>query len=211
MPTYKINYTRISKTPISVPESDIDTSTAMKLFGRKRLSYGKDLNENFLRLLESLACPQDFGDGGGPEGPHPDLSVAAEPHIFENPVEGQLWFNSTPTKEALYCFNGEVWVPQSKLGEVAANWGVIADGGQIPLPVSPTGATYQYHECAWIVSPYGYPNSIDYMQCFTSASANVTMQYSLESSPDVVGGFANYIIIGIRGNNNLGTLPPIGE
>ena len=204
MPTYKINYTRISKTPISVPESDIDTSTAVKLFGRKRLSYGKDLNENLLRLLESFSCPQDFGVGVTVI--RPDSNAVSEAHIFENPVEGQLWFNSTPTKEALYCYNGTLWVRQGKFGDVAANWGVIANDGQIPLPVSPTGATYTYAECAWIVTPYGYPNSIDYMQCFTDATANVTMEYSLEGSAAVVGGFANYLIIGIRGNLNLGTL-----
>lgn len=201
MASYNIKSTRKSKAEIVIKEGDIDNSLALKLFGRKKLSYGKDLNENLLRLLETFACPQD-GDS-----PIPDKSKASD-NMFDNPVEGQMWYNSTPMKEGLYVFDGASWVPMRKFGDVAANWGVIADGNQIPLPVSPSGRTFSYSECAWIVSPYGYPNSIDYMTCRTSSDATVTMQYSLENDPELIGGFANYLIIGIPGNINGGIVAP---
>lgn len=198
MATYQVNPTRKNEAPISVPETEIDNSVAVKLFGRRKLSYGKDLNENLLRLLETFACPQNNMSAT------PDRSKASD-NMFDNPVVGQLWYNSTPTKEGLFVWDGGAWTEQYKMGDIAANWGIIADGGQIPLPISQNGRTYTYAECSWIVSPYGYPNSIDYMKCSASATAVVTMQYSLQNSADVVGGFANYLIIGIPGNTNLGT------
>lgn len=203
MATYLVKPTNINKPAISVKEGDVDNSTALKLFGRKKLAYGKDLNENLLRLLETFACPAVSVSGGVA----PDTTRASD-NMFDNPVEGQLWWNSTPLSEGLYVFNGAEWVEQRKFGDIAANWGVIAHGAQIPLPVAPNGRTFTYAECAWIVSPYGYPNTIDFMTCRTDSTANVTMQYSLEASSALVGGLANYLIIGIPGNVNQGAVAP---
>lgn len=204
MTVYKVHHTIPSLEPISINEQEIDNSTALTLFGRKRLAYGKELNQNLLRLLESFSCPELASS----DPAVPDLDAAADPTIFANPIPGQMWFNSTPTKELLNVWNGTIWVPQARFGDIAANWGVIASGGQIPLPVSPSGRTYDYSECSWIVSPYGYPNTIDYMQCFTDESANVTMEYSLEGSASIVAGLANYIIVAIPDNVNVGELLP---
>lgn len=197
MTTYKIDYTNSNEPPIQVGEKSIDTSTAIKLFGRRRLGYGQDMNENLLRLLESFSCPEVPASSP----PVPDVGSASG-SMFDTPVKGQLWFNSTPTKEVLCVYDGSVWVAHQKFGDLAANWGIIADGGQIPLPVSPSGRTFSRAECSWIVSPYGYPNTIDYMECKTDATATVTMKYSLENSVDIVGGYANYLIIAIPGNVN---------
>lgn len=199
MTIYKVKATQKDKTPISVNETEIDNSTAVKLFGRRRLSYGQDLNENLLRLLESFSCPELAGSNPV----EPDKTRASD-NMFDHPLEGQLWFNSTPTKEKLYVFNGTIWVEQRKFGDLAANWGVIAHGAQIPLPVSHTGQTYTYAECSWIVSPFGYPNAIDYMSCRTDGNGVVTMEYSLENDAAILPGFANYLIIGIPGNINRG-------
>lgn len=199
MTTYNVKFTDRAKSAIAVPETEIDTSTALKLLGRKRVAYGSDLNENLLRLLESFACPQDTSPT-----PQPDTSQATD-NMFDNPVEGQLWYNSTPTKEALYVYTGSQWLVQYTFGDIAANWGLIADGGQILTPVAPNGRTFTYNECCWIVSPYGYPNTIDYMQCYTDDNGVVTMKYSLEGDATIIGGYANYLIIGIPGNVNLGT------
>lgn len=201
MATYDINFTNVSKPPVEVPENVIDDSLAVKLFGRKKLAYGQDLNENFLHFLESFACPRD----GNSTTPIPDKSQASGT-MFDNPIEGQLWYDTTPSSEGLYVYDGSNWNSLYKFGEIAANWGVIAHGGQIPLPVSPDGKTYTYAECSWIVTPYGYPNAIDFMSCSTDANAVVTMQYSLENDATLVPGYANFIIVGIPGNVNLGSL-----
>ena len=48
MGTYTVNFTDISKEPISVLEQDVDnTSTDISLFGLIRLRYGEELQENF--------------------------------------------------------------------------------------------------------------------------------------------------------------------
>lgn len=203
MTTYNVKSTRKDVPAISINEGEIDNSIAVKLFGRKKLAYGQDLNENLLRLLETFACPQAVVDGAVV----PDTTQASD-NMFDNPVEGQLWYNSTPLSEGLFVYDGSQWVEQRKFGDVAANWGVIAHGSQIPLPVAPNGRTFTYAECSWIVSPYGYPNSIDYMTCRTDTSANVTMQYSLENDAALIAGYANYLIIGIPGNVNLGSITP---
>jgi hypothetical protein len=210
MATYKVKATRKSKAAISIPENEVDNSTALTLFGRKKLGYGEKLNQNLLQLLESFACP---------EVPNatpirPDVSKTTNGQ-FDNPVEGQLWFNSTPTRETLYYYVGPrsgtdvLWQPIGTFGDIAANWGVIAHGAQIPLPISPSGRTYARSECSWIVSPYGYPNTIDYMVCRTDNDGVVTMQYSLVNDAEIVSGYANYLIIAIPGNVNQGTLSPV--
>lgn len=200
MATYKVNLTDKTKLPINVPEGEIVNDLALKLFGRKKLAYGKDLNENLLRLLESFACPADPFDNNFPD------KTAATDNMFDVPVDGQLWFNKTNI--TLYVYGNGVWIPQRVFGDLAANWGVISHGEQIPLPISPTGRTYTYSECSWIVSPYGYPNAIDFMICNAGSNGVVTMQYSLENDAALIGGYANYLIIGIPGNVNLGAVAP---
>lgn len=205
MATYKVKHTNKNKPAINIPEQDVNSSVAVKLFGRKKLSYGKDLNENLLRLLESFACPQVIGSNP----PVPDVSKATD-NMFENPVNGQLWYNSTSgmNQGLYYYFNGD-WLQFNKMGELAANWGVIYHGAQIPLPISSSGKTYTYSECSWIVSPFGYPNSIDYMSCKTDENAVVKMEFSLENDPTIYNGFVNYLIVAIPGNVNRGTLNPV--
>lgn len=203
MVTYVINYTDNSKTPISVEEKTINQSLPIALFGRERLEYGELMNENILHLLENFACPEDSANPG-----NPDLAIALE-HTLQNPVDGQLWYNST--KELIYLRQDGVWVPLSVYGEVAANYGTIADGNQLPLPVSDTGYVFSYDECSWIVGPFHYPDEIDYMRCYSDTDdSRVTMQYRVVGSGEIVSGLANYMIIGVRGNTNLGN-NPIGE
>lgn len=204
MTIYKVNSTRASIPAISINENDVDDSTAVKLFGRRKVAYGQDLNENLLRLLETYACPEVVNSVPA----RPDPARASGP-VFDNPVEGQLWFNSTPTKEKLHVYNGSEWVEMRKYGDLAANWGVIASGGVIPLPVSHTGRTYGWDEVVFIVSPFGYPFVIDYMTCYASTVGEVTMEYSLVNDPAIVPGLANYLIIGIPGNVNRGANLPL--
>jgi hypothetical protein len=200
MTIYNVKSTNKSKLPIKVPEGEIVNDLAMKLFGRKKLAYGQDLNENLLRLLESFACPADPLDINLPH-----LTQASD-NMFSVATDGQLWFNKTNT--TLYVYGNGVWIPQRSFGDIAANWGVISHGEQIPLPISPSGRTYTYAECSWIVAPYGYPNAIDFMVCNAGSNGIVTMQYSLENDASLIGGYANYLIVGIPGNVNLGAVAP---
>ena len=175
---YIVKFTDKSKTPVTVFENNIDTiSTDIALPGRKKLEYGQDLNANFLHLLENFACP---------EQPNflptsPDFTKISDKDsqgrkLLSNPIEGQLWFNTT--QETLFVFDGADWLALGMAGDIAANWGVIADGETIPQPKNKSGYIFPYSECSWIVSPLKIEGGFRYMQCFTDENAKVTMQYT---------------------------------
>jgi hypothetical protein len=208
MTDYNVKFTRINKQSIELSEKEIDRSLDVTLFGRLRLEYGKDLNENFLHILENFACPEDGSNPG-----NPDLSRSFHQDTFrqflDNPVEGQIWYNIS--NNSLYQWqdvdNNWQWVQLTQFGtEIAANWGHILDGETIPKPVSVSGYEFDYEECSWMVSPFNYPDEISNMQCKTDENANVTMTYRVTSESSDSSGVANYLIVGIRGNNNLGEI-----
>lgn len=71
---YIVNFTdRNNKVPITVYDNTTNTDTSLNFPGRNQTGYGQTIAENFLALLEN------FSSGNAPV----------------NPVEGQLWYNST--------------------------------------------------------------------------------------------------------------------
>ena len=71
---YTVNFTDSeNKTPITVFDNTSSTDTSLVFPGRNVTGYGQIIAENFLALLENFAS-------------------ASEPI---NPVEGQLWYDST--------------------------------------------------------------------------------------------------------------------
>lgn len=200
MANYIVNFTNISATPIEIGEGDINSvSTDISLFGRIRLEYGELLNENLLHVLENYACPEDFAAPG-----NPDLDTAYG-ELLANPTQGQFWYNSTA--KTLCYWTGTQWVPIRGGDDVAANWGSISHGEQIPRPRSSiTGYEFGYDECIWSVAPGAYAGAFSSMRCTTDEQANVTMEYAIQGDSTAYGGVANYLIIGIKGNVNLGSL-----
>jgi hypothetical protein len=204
MTDYSVKYTDKSKTPITVSESNVDNSTTdISLFGRKRLEYGRDMNANFLHILENFACEENPLLPGTPDLTKTSFIADTTKRLLSTPVEGQLWYNIT--QESLFVFNGGSWVALGMVGDIAANWGVIAHGSQLPRPVNQHGYIFNYSECSWIVSPFVFDSTFTYMQCLTDEQANVTMFYNPEGSGTPTYGCANYLIVGIKGNVNLGT------
>ena len=87
---YTIAYTdQANKGTITIEDNTLNTVTDLKIPGRNTTAYGTAISENFLHLLENFAS-------------------ATEP---SNPVEGQLWYDSTPGKEQLKVYNLPDWVP----------------------------------------------------------------------------------------------------
>jgi hypothetical protein len=71
---YTVNFTdNENKTPITVFDNTSSTDTSLTFPGRNVTGYGQIIAENFLALLENFAAPN-------------------QP---VNPVEGQLWYDST--------------------------------------------------------------------------------------------------------------------
>lgn len=208
MTDYNVKFTNKNKAPITISESNVNnSSTDISLFGRKRLEYGRDMNANFLHILENFACEENPLLPGNPDLTKTSFIADTTKRLLSTPVEGQLWYNVT--QESLYVFNGGSWVALGMVGDIAANWGVIAHGSQLPRPVNQHGYIFEYSECSWIVSPFVFDSTFTYMQCLTDEEANVTMFYNPEGSGTPTYGCANYLIVGIKGNVNLGTQLPI--
>jgi hypothetical protein len=64
----------------------------LHLYGNAAPQWGEKFNQNFLRLLENFACP-DNGSGA--------------PADVQVPVRGQLWFNTTIN--TMFVYTGSVW------------------------------------------------------------------------------------------------------
>lgn len=201
MTTYTVNHTDINVQPITIQEQTVDNSTDIELFGRIEIEYGQDLDENILHLLENFACPE--AAGSTIINSHPDYTVNG--NTLTKPSNGQIWYNST--RKVLYYWNNTVWAPLGGRGHYNANWGVIADGQQLPKPINPyTGEVYDYPLCIWAVSPTNIPTAFTYMLCTTDSSANVTMKYRASGSNTLTSGTANFLIISIYGNVNAGNV-----
>ena len=92
--SYTIPYTdQANKGTITIVDNTINQETSLKLPGRNTTAYGSAIAENFLHLLENFAS-------------------ATEP---ATPVEGQLWYDSTPGVEQLKVYDGTNWVPSGNL------------------------------------------------------------------------------------------------
>jgi hypothetical protein len=212
MSNYNVNYTDIETTPIAMQEGTENNSTLdISIFGNTFLEYGQELNENILHLLENFSCPMNFGNLVGNATPDTHSGNGSYNKLLTKPTKGQIWYNSSLKK--LYYWDGTAWRPISTKNDVAANWGIIAHGAQLPKPVSATtGYVFPYSECIWSVSPASFGGTFDYMACSTDAVATVNMRYRLAGSGTLTNGVANYLIIGIRGNTNHGvgfaTTPP---
>jgi len=90
--SYTISFTdSANKGTITVEDGTINSQTSLGLPGRNTTAYGATIAENFLHLLENFAS-------------------TVQP---SNPVEGQLWYDSTLGSENLKVYNGTNWVPAS--------------------------------------------------------------------------------------------------
>lgn len=208
MADYNVRYTDRNMRPINIPEEEVNTDAVdLTLFGRINPEYGEKLDEDLLNLLETFSCPESSTTTAFDDAT-PDLNKTSKTQLH-NPTTGQLWYNSS--RSAVYYWNGTVWWPIPLREYVAANWGSVMDGQQLPKPVSPiTGHVFDYEDCIWSVAPAAFTGKFATITCATDDVANVVMQYRLSGTTTVISGLANYLIIGIRGNFDSGQrIPPI--
>lgn len=204
---YNLEYTDNTKNPIVVNKKTlIQDVLDITLLGKSRKEYGQEFNENILHMLENFSCPEDANNPG-----NPDLDQTYA-NLLEQPTEGQVWYNSTQLR--IYVYDGSGWIATSLLSDIAGNSGIIAHGEYMPKPVSTiTGYEFSYDECSWVVSPFNFPDEVDYMTCYTDSTGLVNSQYRLSHDATITDGYAFYQIIGIRNNNsegdNNGTVPPV--
>lgn len=195
---YIIDFTDSTKEPIVIDETKIDTSTDITLFGRRKLQYGADMNQNLLSLLEHFACPEDSDNPGYP-------NTVLSGGKLSNPTLGQFWYNSTT--QVPYIWNGTFWEGIFTDSSIATNWGILQHGERIPAPIDSQGNTFDYSECVWVVSPFTISNgAFDSYVIETDINGFITCTYTKDLVTTT--GFVNYLIVGIKNNVNKGTLNP---
>jgi hypothetical protein len=190
--TYTVEFTNKTKTPITIDDDTLNSSLGIYLFGQNELAYGQEMQNNLLHLLENFAVTED------PNNPNnPDMSKVFE-SVLASPIEGRLWYNST--RGTLNYYNGTNLQPLAARDDLAANWGLIADGATLPAPISSlTGRVFTLDECVWIISPYNLPDIVEGFNCTTDDNGVVNMKYNVGGTQ--ISGQANYLVIGIAGSN----------
>lgn len=216
--TYKIDFndgtSNPGNNPVEVARATRDTSSVdITLFGRGTFNYGEELSENLLHLLEHFASDEATRPTTTTAQAKRDVVANIRPGTsnwaIKQPVPGQIWANKTTQQLHVLLQNVEKWDALTNSGDVTVNWGVIADGATIPLPVSATGHAYTESECAWIVAPTSYGGSTGSGITYLEISADdrvvrAKQSVSTDPNPPLTSLTASYLIIGIRDNVNSG-------
>lgn len=101
---YNVNYTDSNtKTPVTVYDNTSNTDTSLTFPGRNVTGYGQIIAENFLHLLENFASPTQPA----------------------NPIEGQLWYDSSTG--TLNIYDNISWKSSSGIQKAPSAPSVSAD------------------------------------------------------------------------------------
>lgn len=102
---YNVNYTNPLEPPIQISPGTLDQTTSLNIPGKNFTRYGEIIGENFLHLLENFAY---------------DTAP-------ENPVRGQIWYNTTV--DQIYVYNGTEWFEVNAKIDDIANVYYVAENG----------------------------------------------------------------------------------
>ncbi len=168
---YNVKYTDNTKTPIKVPRRIFVKDIAdITLIGKRTLEYGQEFNETLLHLMESFSCPSAPDDTHNPD---PDSKIYG---LLVNPLEGQLWYNSTT--ECLHVWDGTHWDEFITYNAVHGNSGFINDGEYVPIPTNQFGYYHKIEDCAISVSPYFMNAEVESFECSVDSAGKVTAKYT---------------------------------
>ena len=85
----------------------IQRDTDLTLYGNGAPNWGERFNENFFKLLENFACPEKTGTN--PPEPLSETDFqGVDGRGINNPIQGQLWYNTT--QERLFLYTGTTWI-----------------------------------------------------------------------------------------------------
>jgi microcystin-dependent protein len=94
--SYELDFSdSTNNSPLIVNDNSINGQTSLGFPGKNTVGYSKILGENFLHLLENFA-------------------KSSAPN---NPIEGQLWYDTTANNTQLRIYDGTDWVPAGSVNK----------------------------------------------------------------------------------------------
>lgn len=200
--TYQINFTdSVNKGAITVQDRTINTETSLGLPGKDSSGYGETVLENFLHLMEN------FASNDSPR----------------NPVEGQLWYDTTTGIDQLKIYDGTNWISASgfKKGNIEPDV-ALSTLGDLWVNTS-TQQVYIYTGSGWLLVGPEFSDGVTTGSKFEniissdnqlvpvvitySNSVPVMIVSSIEFIPKAtVSGFSK-IYVGINLNSNISGYP----
>jgi microcystin-dependent protein len=164
--SYSVNFTdEANKGNITVEDGAINTETSVNLPGRLTTDYGRAVNENFLHLLENFAN-------------------ASPP---SNPVEGQLWYDTTQEVDQLKIYDGTNWVAAGGLKKGSFEPDISNSvKGDLWVNTS-TSQLYLYTGSGWLLVG---PSTID------GAKAGAIVEEIIDTTSNTRTVVVNYAYVG---------------
>ena len=168
--SYPVNFTdNVNKGSITVQDNSINTETSLQLPGKSLTSYGTVINTNFLHLLEN------FANNSSPS----------------NPVEGQLWYDTTTGVDQLKVYDGAFWVAASGLKK-STTQPIASSSLTGDLWVDTTNQQlYLYSGSSWVLIGPEYSSGAATGPRFVTISGTDNVEYP------VLMTYVNNIIISI--------------
>lgn len=114
---YVINNTQGSVITAIPPTGENTSVSDLRLYGLGNVQWGEGVNENQYRLTENFACPEKISAPGNPQD-ETDLGAG---NGINDPVNGQLWFNTTQKK--IFVFDATI-----------PGWKIVGGAAVGPLP-----------------------------------------------------------------------------
>ena len=167
---YNVNFTdKINKGAIVVQDNATNTETSLQLPGKSLTSYGSIINTNFLHLLENFANT---------------LSPSS-------PVEGQLWYDTTPGVDQLKIYDGALWVAASGIKKSANRPSVSASlTGDLWVDTN-SQQLHLYSGSAWVLVGPDFSSGNETGPKFVNVTGTDNIEYP------VVMTYVNNFIISI--------------
>lgn len=188
---YTVDFTNGTKTPITVTNNSVDTSTSIGLVGQGYKIYGEVIAEDLLHLLEN------FASGSAPT----------------KPIEGQLWYDSNTNQLKYFddtVANAGNWKAVASMTvQSDAPTAVGERDGHFWLD-SDTGELYLYYNGQWIsLGNAGGATRVVARQRYGNPDANNDgiADSAAETLYDTIEVIVNGQIVSVTSSSSTGWIP----
>jgi microcystin-dependent protein len=177
--SYQIQYTETTnpdKPAILVPDGTLNETTSLEFVGKNYSGYAPIIASNFLHLLENFASPES------------SLNVPSSTTL-SNPVQGQLWYNTTTS--TLNVYDGTNWVPAGSLKK-GSEFPSIATAGDLFVNTT-TSQLYLYSGSSYVLVGPQFSSGlqtgpiVESIVDTTNVTHNVVSFYASSSSDSTTG------------------------